>query len=617
MSQTPKSETRRVLLLHSFSPKFSPWSTISARLREELIKQSPHPINLYEASLQDLRLDQARDQRAFIDYLRALFDGRDPDLVVSMGAPAARFFQRQRADIFPTTPLLVTGAEARTFQPDALNPIDAAITVRFDLPQLIEDILQVLPDTTNIAEVIGDSPLERFWLGENRREFARFAGRLNFEYLNALSLDEIVQRVANLPPHSAIFYATVRVDGRGVPQEEDRILPRLVELSRSPIFTYEDTTFGRGVVGGRLMRNQDLGRLSAEVALRILGGEKAGDIKIPVVRPGPPIYDWRQLQRWGISERRLPAGSEVRFREPSLWERYHWEIVAVLAVVALQSMLIVGLLYERRRRRRAEALVRNSISEMAHMNRVATAGELSASIAHEVNQPLTGIVAHANAGLRWLAAKPPNLEEVRTSLKQIVGAGPKAGEVIHQVRAFFKKEAAENTLLDINEVIRDVLALAAADLRDHTVSLETALQEPLPPVSGGRVALQQILLNLAVNAAEAMDDVTDRGRILRVSSQTTEDGSVLVQVADSGPGIEPAHLDRVFKPFFTTKAKGMGMGLSIARSLAEAHHGTLSAAPGPRFGTVFRLVLPAAGPALRSGPSAVEGARENLPAGAV
>jgi signal transduction histidine kinase len=463
------------------------------------------------------------------------------------------------------------------------------------LPPLIESILQVLPDTTNIAVVIGDSPLERFWVEEMRREFARFSNRVGFEYLNKLSFDEIVQRVAELPPHSAIFYGSVRVDAQGVPQEEDRVLSRLREVSKSPIFGYEDHALGNGAVGGPMFRLPNIGGQVAGVAVRMLNGEKGGDIKTPVVRFGAPIYDWRELQRWGISESRLPAGSEIRFRQPSLWEQYRWEIALVTIVILLQAALIAGLLYEGQRRRGAETAARNSLSELAHVNRLATAGELSTSMAHEIKQPLTGIVVNANAGLRWLSAAKPNLDELRATFKDIVEAGHHAAEVVESIGSFVKKSAPQNILLDVNDLIRRVLSLAAADLRKHDVKVTTALTETLPPIVGDRVQVKQVFMNLIMNAAEAMATVTDRPRTLHVASKHDAGGGVLVEVEDAGPGIGLDDVDRVFKAFYTTKAKGMGMGLSISRSIVEAHHGRLWASPGTSIGAVFQLLLPPAG----------------------
>jgi len=593
--QTPNPQLARVLLLHSFGQNFSPWNRISARFREELVKQSSRPVDLYEVSLQNVRVDRSQDQQTFLDYLRALFAERDPDLVVAMGAPAARFFEQHRALIFPSTPLLVAGADVRTFRPGALNANDTAVAVSFDLPALVENILQVLPDTTNIAVVIGDSPLERFWVEELRRDFARFGERVHFEYLNKLSFEEMTQRVAGLPPHSAIFYASVRVDAHGVPQEEDRVFSRLREVSNSPIFGYEDQTVGHGGVGGPLFLLHELGRQVAGVSVRMLNGEKGADIRTPAVKLSTPIYDWRELQRWGISESRLSPGSEIRFREPTIWWQYRWHIALVASVLLLQTALIGGLLYEHRRRRSAEASARNSLAELAHVNRLATASELSASIVHEISQPLTGIVLNANAGLTWLRGATPPIGEVRAILQDIVDAGHHAGEVLQNVRSFVKKTDPQNTLLDVNDLVREVLSLAAPDLRKHDVTVATAMTEALPAIFGDRVQLKQVLMNLIMNAAEAMATVTDRPRTLHVVSKPDAGAGVLVQVEDSGPGIEPDDVDRVFDAFYTTKDKGMGMGLSISRSIVEAHHGRLWASSGDRFGAVFHLALPVAG----------------------
>ena len=585
----------RVLVLHSYGQNFSPWNTISAQFRTELIRRSTlRPIDLYEVSLQQ-RVEQSRDQQPFLDYLHAMFAERAPDLAVAIGAPAARFFQAYRAQVFPSTPLLIGSADVRTFRADAFNADDTAVAVSQDFPAIIDDILQVLPDTTTIAITIGDSQLERYWVEQIRGEFARFSGRVNFEYLNTLPFDQMAQRVAALPPHSAVFYASVRVDANGVPLEEDRAFARLYEVSKSPIFGYEDNAFGHGAVGGPLFRLHELGDKIAEVAVRILNGERGRDIKTPAAVAGAPIYDWRELRRWDISESGLPAGSSILFRQPSLWERYRWQISLIVGVILLQAVLIAGLLYEHRRRRGAEASARNSLAELAHVNRLATVDELSTSMAHEINQPLTAIVTNAGAGLKLLSGETPRVEEARAALEDIVEAGHHAADVVQSMKSFVKKAAPENTLLDVNDLIRTILALAATDLRRHGVTATTTLAPALPPVSGDGVHLKQVLMNLIMNAAEAMATVSERPRTLHIVSKRDAGGGVLVEVEDSGPGIKPDDVERVFDAFYTTKTKGIGMGLSISRSIVEAHHGRLWASSGTRFGAVFHLMLPPAG----------------------
>jgi signal transduction histidine kinase len=245
------------------------------------------------------------------------------------------------------------------------------------------------------------------------------------------------------------------------------------------------------------------------------------------------------------------------------------------------------------RRRRAEEEARDRMAELAHMNRRAAAGELSASIAHEISQPLAAIVSSANAALRWLARKTPNLEEATAALKQIVSDGHRAGEVIATVRAMYRKDAQDKTRHDINEIVAEVLGLLRAELQRHQISVRNALTAGLPLVRVDQVQLQQVILNLVMNAVEAMEVVSNRPRVLNIRSEVNGTGDVLLTIEDSGSGIDPEHLDRIFQPFFTTKLKGMGMGLSICRSIIEAHGGRLWASPGYPHGTVIHLVLPA------------------------
>jgi signal transduction histidine kinase len=236
-------------------------------------------------------------------------------------------------------------------------------------------------------------------------------------------------------------------------------------------------------------------------------------------------------------------------------------------------------------------------AELARVARLTTMGEMTASIAHEINQPLAAIVANANAGLRWLANAAPDLDETQAALKRIVNEGHRASEVIGSIRAMFKKDDQDKTPLDVNELIREILALMHGQLESHQVSLRTELTHALPEVAANRVQLQQVILNLAMNAVEAMDAVIGRRRVLRIFSEAHNPPGVLVTVEDSGTGIAADNIDRIFDAFFTTKSSGMGMGLSICRSIVEAHGGRLSAARAHPHGTVFQVFLPAGEPA--------------------
>ena len=292
---------------------------------------------------------------AFVEYLRALYAKRRIDLIVSIGAPAAAFVQRHRQQLFPTTPMLLTVVEQRRVQYSVLSANDAVVAVSINYFGAIENILRVLPDTKNVAVVVGNSPIEKYWLEEIGKEVKPFANRIAFTWYNDLSFEDILKHAAALPPQSAIFWELMIVDAAGVVHDEGRALTRLHAVANAPIFSYTDAFFGREIVGGPHVPVLETGRQTAAVAVRILGGEKAGDIKIPPVGFAAPKFDWRELQRWGIGESRLPPGSEIHFRVPTAWEEYREPILTTCAVLLLQAAMIFWLLCEQRRRRHSEA----------------------------------------------------------------------------------------------------------------------------------------------------------------------------------------------------------------------------------------------------------------------
>ena len=233
-------------------------------------------------------------------------------------------------------------------------------------------------------------------------------------------------------------------------------------------------------------------------------------------------------------------------------------------------------------------------SELARVTRLTTMGAMTASIAHEINQPLTAIVSSGNAARRWLSNETPDLDEVRKLLQNIVESGHRASQIIYSVRAMFKKERQENDRIDVNELVTDVLVLIQSKIQNEGISVRTDLRPDIPAVLAGRTQLQQVLMNLIANGIEAMSDVIGREKQLVIESAAHEPASVLVSVRDTGTGIDPKNLDRIFEAFFTTKSEGMGMGLSICRSIVEGCGGRLWASHSETCGSIFFIVLPTA-----------------------
>ena len=320
-SQAADPAAKRVLMLHSFGPQFKPWSDYARTIRAETIRQVKSSIDFTDFSLASARSDNAEPEIPLVQYLRALYLKEPLDLIIAVGAPAASFIQRHRSELFQTTPMIFTAVDRRRVDFSQLSENDTVVAVDHDFAAILKTILQVLPDTKALAIVNGVSPNEVFWHAEIQRQLAPFANRVVLKWYDELPFADILKDAAKLPPHSAIFWHLMNVDAAGVSHEENESLNALASVASAPIFSYDGSFFEGALVGGPMFSVLESSAITASVANRILSGERAGDIKTRPIEFAAAKFDWRQMQRWGISENNLPAGSTVSFREPTAWER--------------------------------------------------------------------------------------------------------------------------------------------------------------------------------------------------------------------------------------------------------------------------------------------------------
>ena len=335
--------------------------------------------------------------------------------------------------------------------------------------------------------------------------------------------------------------------------------------------------------------------VAAAAAIRILNGEKAGDVKVAPTRFKLPRFDWRQMQRFGITDSNLPPGSTVYFRRANgVGAVFRGKSHSLSRALLVQAGLIAVLLREHRRRQFAEVQSRQRMAELAHVNRFSTAGELTASIAHEINQPLGAILTNAETAQAILKSPSPDIAELtRKSLEDILQDDQRATEVIRRMRSLLKKAPFELKNLDLNEVARETVEFLSSLAVGRKVELVSVITPDALPILGDRIQLQQVILNLVVNGIDAMKDTPTENRIISIRTSRVENFAEL-SVSDRGPGIPEDKLKEVFEPFFTSKAEGMGMGLSIARTIVEAHHGLIWAKNRDHGGATFRIRLPLA-----------------------
>ncbi len=585
------TEHKTVLILHSVGREFRPWNEYAKQIRTELDRQSPWPLDVGEHSLESARSGDSNPEPPFVRYLNALYAERVPDLIIAIGAPAAAFLRRHREHLFPKAPALLTAIDQRRLQYSGISQNDVLVVVKHDFRFLFESFLRISPDTKIVAVVNGNSPNELFWRNEIQQDLRPLEGRIDIRWYDNLSFQDMLKQTAHLPSHSAIFWHTMLVDAAGVAYEGDRALKNLYATANAPIFTHDDSFFGQEIVGGPMLSARMLSKQAGTAAVRMLDGEKPDSITIQPVGFAKPIYDWRELRRWGIGESGLPSDSEVYFREPTAWQKYRTQILVVCAVLLLQSVLISSLLFERRRRFNAELVSRQRSAELAHMNRFSMAGELTATIAHEINQPLGAMLANVETAEMMIKSPVPDLHEIGEILADIRRDDQRASDVIVRLRSLLKKAPFEPRQIDLNDVVRETVRfLSALSIAREVEMISLIAPTPLP-VNGDFIQLQQVILNLIVNAMDAMSGMPSAERKVRVL--TARDGdSADIFISDAGPGIPADKLKEVFEPFFTTKPHGMGMGLSIARTIVDAHGGRIVAENLAGRGATFRISLP-------------------------
>ncbi|MFZ2093504.1 MAG: ABC transporter substrate binding protein, partial [Pseudolabrys sp.] len=548
-----------MLIIDQYGPGLPFSAGISSGIRAAVISGSATRVSVYHEQLDVNRFRGSDYEHSLNAHFRLKYRDKQVGVIIAVGPAALEYVLRSRAELWPEAPVVFAFVDKPAITRLTLPPDVTGNTLQSHPRDMVTVARTLVPDIKRIA-LVGDPPENQTYYRDLKKEIPIVAADLEFIDLTGLAMSELRKRVAVLPDNTAILHTSIYSDGEGHSLIPADAVALVAETANRPIVVDLDTHFGRGTVGGLITTSSSLGEAAAKIALRILDGEIAANIPIEESELARPIFDWRQLKRFGISEANLPPGSEVRFRELTAWEQYRWQIMLIAAALVIQTTLIIWLYYEHRRRRNAEADSRSALAKFADMNRVATAGELTASIAHEIKQPLAAMVTNANAGLRWLAKETPDLDETRKAMTNVVSDGHRASEVIGSIQAMFKKDSQVKTTVDLNNVIQDVLGLVRGELQTQGILVQSGLTRPLPLVLGHSGQLQQVILNLVRNAADAMDSVSGRARALRMKTAIHDPDSVLLSVEDSGAGIAPEDIDRIFESFFTTKSQGMGMG---------------------------------------------------------
>ena len=703
-----------VLILHSNQRPTPAQIVVEDTLRTEVPDGLKRPVQLFSEYLDDEWASLQTYGAAQADFLRDKYARRNVKVIVANALPALRFAMQFRDRMLPGVPIVHIAVawdrvDRSAFRMEVLGNFednDPTPTLRL--------AMHLHPDARRFVFIRGASDLDRFWDQRLRTAAEQMDSGLDVEYLDGLPTDEVLRRVGALSGGTIVFTPGYFVDGAGQVTTPRQVIERIAAASAVPVYGAFDTQMGAGIVGGYMARYEDQAKQAGATVVRLLSGAMPSEVASGLVTR-VPMVDWRQLRRWNIDERMLPAGTIVRFREPTAWDKYWREICVGIAVVLFQAALIASLLIERRSRHRTTLALEESQKHMhlaghaarlstwiwdttrdklrgiapkrqhanplgeppiplnevlasahpadrrgleqavekalasgdeldieyrvvgregdvrwvaargraeqgdtrrllgvaldvterkaadlraaqdrtalRHMMRVSMAGQLSAAIAHQLNQPLAAILGNAEAAQKMLSRENVDLTELRAICGDIVSEDRRAADVIRRLSELYKRTDANMAPTNLNELIRETLDMMRTELLIRHVTPVIDLTADLPAIDAAYIQLQQLVLNLVLNAADAMTATDAAARTLTVRTDRSG-GEIRLSLIDNGMGIPASVLDKVFDPFWSTKAEGMGMGLAICQSIVTAHRGHITARNNAGGGATFCVTLP-------------------------
>ena len=716
-SSHAQETTRRVLVLLSYNLTYPGVLSVGEGAIERLRDKSPE-LELLSEFLDLARFPGPEHESRTARYLAEKYAGRRPDVVITAGREASAFILKHREAIAPNVPIVLCCLPAETFAAlGGPNKITGVISGR-DISKTLDLAERLQPDARNLVVVAGASDFDRQWVQIARQQIEARERRYGTKYLVGLPYDTLIEEVSRLPRDTIAVTLTYFADDRGGRYVSSDAIRGVLKAASAPVYSPYSTNLGFGFVGGYSDLPESMGAQTADLALEILAAKDPHTIAPQLSTAGAYRVDARQLQRWQLSDANLPAGTVVSFQEASLWNEHRNLVLAVLATVALQSVILAYVLLQNRRRRIAETslaeneermafaaastntglwqfetedkpiwatkhcrsmfgladnaplsldTLRDSIhpddrralvkairaaassghptdgefrvvlprgetrwvamktypshrenngryyvngifsdvttlkaaegeaelqrTEIARLMRQSVLGELSGTIAHELNQPLTAILSNAETAQDLLGRKTIDLEKIQEIVADIIEEDNRAGEVISRIRKLLRKGKSASEPTDLNQLVESTLRLLHGEIVRRKISLDVELAANLPTIFGDPVQLQQVLLNVIINAMEAMTSKAPSQRAINITTRANAK-QVEAVIVDSGQGIAAEDQSQLFQPFFTTKEQGLGLGLSLCSTIVKSHGGKLSIENNTGGGATVVIALP-------------------------
>lgn len=587
------ADARNVLVLYSNNRLVPGNVSVDRGLRAALSESADRPIQTFSEFLDRPDFGGDAYEETVTRYLQEKYSLRPPDAIVAVSDSSLEFLLHHRARLFPKAPLIHAAVSKSLLQSLEPLPVDVVgVPIEYDYVGTIKQALRWHPAARHLIVVTGSAERDRERETRLRREVPAVAGSVSVEFLAGQTTASVLKRLRELDATDLVFTPGYFQDASGQLSNPRDSAALMASVANAPVYGPVDTFIGTGVVGGRMPSFEGIGRQAGQIVGKVLAGAQPASLVLPDIMPTTLQVDWRQVQRWGIVAGDIPVDAIVHYRTPSFWEAYRNLAVIAIALFLLQAAVIAALLFERRRRRAAEVAVQKQRIELAHASRLAVAGELTASIAHEINQPLGAVQTSADAAELILQSGGERHDDLVRIVARIRRDNLRASDVIRRLRALLASHEPERQPFLLGSAMSDVASLLRAECRRRKIALEFEPVSSETFISGDQTQIQQVLINLVLNAMDSVSEQPDDRRTVVVSFARVH-GRVTITVRDRGQGISENDFPKLFDSFFSTKQKGMGIGLSIARTIVEAHGGRIWADREAGEGAAFHFELPA------------------------
>jgi signal transduction histidine kinase len=598
IGETPTTEeavhfgTKNVLFLSGDRADMPAMREVEQALREAFHASSDPKIELFPEYLDFARFPVDQHHENAVRYLQARYGSRKIDLIVAATGFGLEFILSHRQELFPGVPIVFCATDERNVLRAQLPSDVTGIAGHFDIERTVRLIFALQPNVPEIICVGGTSAFDRELEEDARKVLENLGPKTRVRWMTNKSLEKTKAELARARRSSAVFYISMLTDATGRSMTATDAARDLCRVSKAPIYGFTKHFLEAGTVGGALFDFAMNGQKAADLSLKVLRGHWVPIGSSELEMKNPLVISWTALKKWHLPESNVPAEAIITNKTPTLWETHRILILATAFIVALQTALISGFIVERLWRQRAEEEARKRREEVTRLSRISLLGEMTASIAHEVNQPLSGISSNVNAARRFIDRGQVDPVQLREILVDIGADARRASSVIQHIRNSIKKGAALRERIDLNDIARHVAHTLEADARLRSCELILSLANDLPPIKGDPLEIEQVLINLVNNAFDAMRQTPPERRKVDIVTEKNGDGTVQVSVRDYGPGISGDARSRLFEQFYTTKEEGLGMGLAIVRSIIESHGGKISTENIDSGGAQFCFVLP-------------------------